>query len=99
MQERVKLFCEKYNLSAASMIRLLDLVSETGELAKGFLKEANYGDEKNIIKNEKIFLEFGDVLFSLFSLANSLDINAEEALNSALEKYERRFGERGTLSS
>ena len=33
----------------------------------------------------------GDVLFSLITLANSLDVNLEVALETVLKKYEKRI--------
>jgi NTP pyrophosphatase (non-canonical NTP hydrolase) len=36
--------------------------------------------------------EIGDALFALLALSESLDIDAGEALETALSKYERRLG-------
>ena len=36
-------------------------------------------------------MEFGDVLYSLLSLANETNINAEKALKLVIEKYKNRL--------
>jgi NTP pyrophosphatase (non-canonical NTP hydrolase) len=99
MQTIVRDFCIKHNLGASKNSRLLDLVSETGELAKEFLKATSYGQKNDFIKNDKITLEFGDLFFSLLALANSLDIDAKDALFMALAKYEQRIKSKNSPSS
>jgi len=37
LQDKVKIFCEDHNLSTSAEVRLIDLVSELGELAKEIL--------------------------------------------------------------
>ena len=41
--------------------------------------------------------ELGDCLFSLLCLSQCLGLEGEAALGKALEKYEKRFAERGTI--
>ena len=89
-QKKVQLFCKKNNLSSSVEHRVLDVVSELGELSKEILKASSYG-ESSYVFNEKIKLELGDVLFSLITLANSLDVNLEAALETVLKKYEKRI--------
>lgn len=43
--------------------------------------------------------ELGDALFSLLAVAESLEIDASEALDEALEKYETRIATKGDASS
>jgi len=92
-QERVEEFMEENDLDAAPGFRVLDLVSEVGEVAKDATKSSDYGlsQEKMEVKEDEI----GDVLFSLLGVANSFDISAEDAL----EKYEDRIGEKGDPGS
>ena len=90
VQKKVQLFCKKNNLSNSKEHRVLDIVSEIGELSKEILKASNYG-KSSYVSNEKIKLELGDVLFSLITLANSLDVNLEAALETVLKKYEKRI--------
>ena len=89
-QKKVQLFCKKNNLSSSVEHRVLDVVSELGELSKEILKASNYG-KSSYVSNEKIKLELGDMLFSLITLANSLDVNLEAALETVLKKYEKRI--------
>ena len=90
VQKKVQSFCKKNNLSSSVEHRVLDVVSELGELSKEILKASNYG-KSSYISNKKIKLELGDVLFSLITLANSLDVNLEAALETVLKKYEKRI--------
>jgi len=97
LQETVKRFCAEHNINLQPEIRMLDLTSEVGELAKEILKASNYG-KKQLEFREEMKLELGDVLFSLITLANALGINLEEALNSLIEKYRARAS-KGSIGS
>lgn len=93
MQKIVSDFNNKKNLNQSPLsvsARLLDIQSELGELSKEYLKHSNYGVEKFRLE-ENFKLEFGDVLYSLLSLADELNINAEDCLNNAITKYESRL--------
>lgn len=90
IQEKVKEFCKKYNLEAPPEHRVLDAMSELGEVAKEILKMSNYGREKLKFRKE-INNELGDLLFSLITIANYFNVDLEEALNMVLEKYEKRL--------
>lgn len=98
-QKTVFDFCTKHNIDCNVESRLLDLVSEIGELSKEILKTSDYGRNPSIVSNDDILLEFGDVLFSLTCLANKLNIEMDHALALVLQKYEKRFAERATISS
>ena len=89
-QKKVQSLCKKNNLSSSVEHRVLDVVSELGELSKEILKASSYG-KSSYVFNEKIKLELGDVLFSLITLANSLDVNLDVALEAVLKKYEKRI--------
>jgi len=55
-----------------------------------------------MVLNQRTFQsknEIGDVLFSVLAVAESLDIDADEALDVALEKYERRINQKGDPGS
>ena len=97
-QKKVQLFYKKNNLSSSVEHRVLDVVSELGELSKEILKASSYG-KSSYVSNEKIKLELGDVLFSLITLANSLDVNLDVALEAVLKKYEKRIEKRLTPDS
>lgn len=78
--------------------RLLDLVSETGELAKEYLKPTKYGTEDFIV-TDNYKLEFGDCLYCLLSLANETHIDASECLEMVIEKYKKRLSNCQTMDS
>ena len=73
IQEKVQKFCDEHNLNTSPQSRLIDTVSELGEVAKELLVGSDYG-KKSLEHNEKIELEIGDVVFSIIALSNSLDI-------------------------
>ena len=90
IQQKVKEFCKKYDLESPPEYRILDTMSELGEVAKEVLKMTNYG-RKKLEYREEMKSELGDLLYSTITLANSFDIDLEEALNLALQKYEKRL--------
>lgn len=98
MQDRVDRLIRQYNLTDDGVVRYIDLVSEVGELGKELLKATDYG---TIIsrKNETMTEEMGDCLFSIFALCCALDLDAETALNVAINKYQKRFGQKGSIDS
>ena len=97
IQEKVQKFCDKHNLNNSPQSRLIDTVSELGEVAKELLVGSDYG-KKSFQQNEKIELEIGDVVFSIIALSNSLDINIEDALQKVIKKYEQR-AKQGSIGS
>ncbi len=99
MQKSVQAFCSEHNLNAPPNARFLDLVSEIGEVAKEFLQATSYGQRDELKKNHAIIIEFGDLVFSLMALGNSLGVDAREALDLALDKYEERIKNKNTPSS
>ncbi|MFB6119724.1 MAG: MazG nucleotide pyrophosphohydrolase domain-containing protein [Halobacteriaceae archaeon] len=96
-QEMVATFLRENDMEAPPAYRLLDLVSEVGEVAKGATESTDYGAAPAEVRVDAD--EIGDVLFSLLALAESLDVDAGEALAVAVAKYEERLSERGSASS
>lgn len=96
-QRKVKEFIEEKKLEGTTAFRILDLMAEVGEIASDAAKSADYGmDEESLdVKKDEI----GDAFFSLFAVANDLGIDAEDALNQALEKYESRISDSGSPGS
>ncbi len=78
--------------------RLLDIMSEMGELGKEYLKHSNYGTEEFKMDDE-FKLELGDALYSLLSLADEANLDAEECLDMVLEKYRKRIQEKKSMGS
>jgi NTP pyrophosphatase (non-canonical NTP hydrolase) len=96
-QQRVAEFIEARGLEAPPAYRLLDLVSEVGELSKDAVESTAYGHEPTEI--EVGTDEVGDVLFSLLALSEALDVDAGAALDAAISKYDARIQEEGVPSS
>lgn len=96
-QSRVAEFVEEHGLQAPPAYRLLDLVSEVGELGKAAAESTDYGDRPGAIDVPED--EVGDALFALLALAESLDVDAGEALETALSKYGHRIEEGGDPGS
>jgi len=98
MQKLVKDFMDKYNLHTSEHIRYIDLVSEVGELGKEILNGTNYGN-KEYEHTPDASVELGDCLFSLLALCSRMNVDATEALQKALAKYEARFMQKGSIGS
>lgn len=98
LQAKIKAFCRQHKMDAPLPYRLLDLVSEVGEVAKEVLKMSDYGRE-SIRYRPTLKDELGDLLFALIALANTYDIDLEEALDQALAKYAKRIHDQGSASS
>ena len=101
MQNKVKMFNENKMCHEKKMpvyARVLDLQSELGELGKEYLKSSKYGTE-NFALQEDFKMEFGDCLYSLLSLAVETEISAEECLDMAIEKYQKRIDSKKSMDS
>lgn len=96
-QEQVQEFVDENELEGTVEFRIMDLVSEVGEIVKDATKSADYGMKKENLEIKED--EIGDVLFSLFTVCNDLDIDAAQAFDEALQKYERRLDEKGDPGS
>lgn len=96
-QERVQDFMEKHDMEGTTPFRIIDLFAEVGEIASDAAKSADYGSSEESLDVKED--EFGDVLFSLFAVANDLGIDLDEAFETAIEKYESRIEEKGDAGS
>lgn len=96
-QQKVATFVQEHEMESPPVYRLLDLVSELGEVAKDATESTTYGAEPTDLEISSD--ELGDVLFSLLALAEAVEINADEALDEALAKYDDRISDSGTASS
>ena len=97
-QQAVARFVMAHGLEASPQARLLDLVSEAGEVAKELLKGTNYGREA-FRPGAAWAGELGDLFFALACLANATGVDLEAALEDALAKYEARLAQRGDAGS
>ena len=96
-QERVAAFFAAHDIEGEPAYQILDLASEVGEIAKDAAASTDYGaapDELEVKSDE-----LGDALFSLLAVAESLDVDADDALDEALAKYEARIEETGDPGS
>lgn len=101
MQNKVKIFNEEHSNCRKPMAtpeRILDIISELGELSKEYLKATSYGI-KEFKLSDDFALEFGDTLYSMLSLANELEIDCENILDKVLDKYLDRIKSKGSLGS
>ena len=98
MQKLVKDFMDKYNLHTNEQVRYVDLVSEVGELGKEILNSTDYG-KKEYEHTPDSSGELGDCLFSLLALCCEMNVDAIEALQQVLVKYEARFVQKGNIGS
>ena len=98
-QYKVRDLIGTYHLKAPASARCLDLVSEVGEVAKELLKASDYGKRETVQVTADMPGELGDCLFSLLALCDSLDIDAKDALEGAMNKYRTRWEHRGDVGS
>lgn len=96
-QQNVSEFIERHGIDSPVEFRVLDLVSEVGEIAKDINESTGYGDSRDEVEIKKD--ELGDVLFALLAVAEASGIDASDALDEALDKYEERLVEKGDPSS
>lgn len=89
---------ENLDLELEPELRVLDLVSEAGELSKEVVTAQDYGDSEFEVTDELVD-EFGDVYYCLLSLADELDIDPDAALEDTLDKYRTRLDESGDIGS
>ncbi len=97
-QEKVAAFVSAHNLTAPPTARLLDLVSEIGELAKEALRGSEYG-RADFAPSPAWAEELGDVYFALLCLANSTGVELTTALEQVLAKYAARLSRHGDAGS
>lgn len=88
-QDRVASFVQTHDLRAPAAYRTLDLAAEVGEIAAAVAGTTDYGAEPSAVAVPDD--ELGDALFALLALADNLEVDAEEALETSLAKYESRI--------
>ena len=97
LQRIVASFVEEAGIEAPVHARLLDLVSEVGELSKEALEATGYG-RNSFHPPDGWAGELGDVFFALVCLANDTGVDLEAALDGALGKYLLLGGDAGSGS-
>lgn len=96
-QQAVASFIADHDMEAPPAYRLLDLVSELGEIAKDAAESTEYGAAPDALAVDSD--EVGDTLFALLALADELDVDAGDALDESLAKYEDRIADTGDAAS
>lgn len=97
-QKTVADFITEYQLEAPVEARLLDLVSEVGEVAKEVLKGNAYGHSP-FQPTDAWQIELADAFFALICVANSTSVDLDHALALALKKYRQRLTGKGGAGS
>jgi NTP pyrophosphatase (non-canonical NTP hydrolase) len=98
LQKKVQGFFQDNNLELSVEHRVVDLMSEVGELSKEILLSTSYG-KSEFKSTDNLKNELGDVFYSLIVLANYFDIDMEEILDQTLVKYSKRMKEKSDLGS
>ena len=97
-QDRVAIFVTEHRLEVPVEARILDLVSEVGEVSKEVLKATQYGRQP-LQPTDAWTEELADTFFALICIANSTNVNLEVALTDALQKYKQRLTLKGEAGS
>ena len=101
MQNKVRAFNDNRSCHKKAVpvyARLLNIQSEVGELAKEYLENSKYGTQQFDLK-EEFMEEYGDVLYTIISLANELGIDCEECLELTLKKLHSRMENNNSMAS
>ncbi|HYK71946.1 MAG TPA: nucleotide pyrophosphohydrolase [Pseudoneobacillus sp.] len=93
VDDYISQFKEGYFSPLAMMARLTE---ELGELAREINHYYGEKPKKNTEKEKTVQEELGDVLFVLVCLANSLNIDMEEAHDMVMNKFNTRDKDRWT---
>jgi NTP pyrophosphatase (non-canonical NTP hydrolase) len=98
LNERGRALIDESGLSIDPATRALDLSSEVGELCKEILKSTQYGTQAfQALPN--LEMELGDAFFSLLTLAASVNVNLDTALEQVLVKMRTRLERTGQPGS
>ena len=93
-------FLVKSKTDTNALIRLADISSELGEVAKEVLKASDYGRDTHILKDTASFKEeYGDLLFTVLALGVENDVDPSDALEVVLNKYNKRLETKGHIGS
>lgn len=74
----------------APLSNLARLTEEVGELAREINHHYGEKPKKSSEAQGSVALEIGDILYTLAAIANSLEIDLDQAFDSAMAKYRQR---------
>lgn len=89
-------FEEGYWQPSSMMLRLIE---EVGELAREVNHRFGQKPKKPTEPEGDLALEMADILFIIVCMANSLEIDLDQAFQAMMEKYRLRDSERWTRKS
>jgi NTP pyrophosphatase (non-canonical NTP hydrolase) len=98
MQTMAREFFNEHGMSEDISSRLLDLVSEVGELCDEHV-EITERNTKDFSPTTEWHLEMGDIMFVLATLANRTGVDLEVVLEASLNKMRERFKDTGQIGS
>jgi NTP pyrophosphatase (non-canonical NTP hydrolase) len=98
LNERGQALIDEFGLSLDPVTRALDLSSEVGELCKEILKSSQYGT-RAFQATSNLEMELGDAYFSLLTLASSVQVDLDNALERVLMNMRSRLERTGQLGS
>ena len=93
VDEWISQFKEGYWQPLSMLARITE---EVGELAREINHQFGEKPKKQTESEQQLDVEIADIIFVLLALANSLDINMDEAWKKMMEKYRARDSERWT---
>jgi NTP pyrophosphatase (non-canonical NTP hydrolase) len=98
LQERGQSVLQEFKLGIDPSARALDLSSEVGEVCKEILKSTQYGT-RDFQATPNLEIELGDAFFSLLTLASSINVDLDAALEQVLVKMRTRLEQTDQLGS
>jgi NTP pyrophosphatase (non-canonical NTP hydrolase) len=75
-------------------VMLAALMEEVGELSREINHLKGIKPKKNSEQEKEIKIEIGDLIFSIICIANEFEIDLSDALESTLNKYNKRDNKR-----
>jgi len=93
-QKVVDEFIDKHGGYWPPLSMIAAIMEELGEVAREVNHLEGHKPKKKENDSEKLGEELGDLLFSVFCLANYYKINLDDQLDKILQKYERRDSKR-----
>jgi NTP pyrophosphatase (non-canonical NTP hydrolase) len=86
---------KKFNFNWSNYVQYIRLVEEVGELGEALT--VHQGDrqsgsgESALADHADLDEEFGDILFTLFQLANQLSIDLDQAMDYTFQRYQEKL--------